>query len=287
MKKLKKIFIISCLAYVCSAGNIALGLDGDETSGRSEGTDPVTENEVIQIKQSKTIETKVSLQDRKKVCLEFNNKYISYYSEVYRITNCKRHLLTPEEVYIHTRKKGVIHTVDANVIIALAEGEVYQNIGEIKKSNDCYGLEGKFVTFVYGHVYLVKNCKRRGFEYWSDYETFREKTPMKQRDIIPLNSELYASIPEGELMPAKISDDYWGGFGKEGVDIIPIDEACYGVEGKYVSYYERVYKIEKCRKREVKAEVVMEGKLAKIKFRELTSEQWISLPNGKNIEKID
>ncbi|MEI6398419.1 MAG: hypothetical protein WCO71_06595 [Pseudomonadota bacterium] len=66
------------------------------------------------------------------------------------------------------------------------------------------------------------------------------------------------------------------------MDIIPIDEACKGVDGKIVTFYSRMYKIEKCRKREIDAEsFTMHGGAGSSKLTELKPEQWISMPDGK------
>ena len=70
--------------------------------------------------------------------------------------------------------------------------------------------------------------------------------------------------------------------GSAQVDVIPLNEACRNVNGKLVFYYTHIYKIENCRKREVDAEEYMKRhKYDRFKLPELTSEQWVSLPDGK------
>ena len=68
------------------------------------------------------------------------------------------------------------------------------------------------------------------------------------------------------------------------VDTIPLDEACSGLEGRYVSYYSRVYKIYKCHKRPVDP-VQFSRKVMK-KPTELSSEQWLSLATWSSTETL-
>ena len=73
------------------------------------------------------------------------------------------------------------------------------------------------------------------------------------------------------------------------VDIIPIDEACKGLKDQYVAYYSKIYKIENCHKRLAEASVISKKLLSskRDKIVELSSEQWISLPDGPPLkEKI-
>jgi hypothetical protein len=97
--------------------------------------------------------------------------------------------------------------------------------------------------------------------------TAREFWAMRQgRDISSIIDKDFAKLLDGSA----------------GVDIIPVDEACKGVDGKIVTFYSRMYKIEKCRKREIDAEsFTMHRKLGDVKLIELKPEQWISMPDGK------
>ena len=67
------------------------------------------------------------------------------------------------------------------------------------------------------------------------------------------------------------------------VDVIPIDEACQGLEGKYVSYYSKVYRMKNCHRHPVPDNIIRRGKLNI--SRELTSEQWLSLPSASPLAK--
>ena len=96
--------------------------------------------------------------------------------------------------------------------------------------------------------------------------TAREFWAMRQgRDISSIIDKDFAKLLDGSA----------------GVDIIPVDEACKGVDGKIVTFYSRMYKIEKCRKREIDAEsFTMHRKLGDVKLIELKPEQWISMPGS-------
>ena len=66
-------------------------------------------------------------------------------------------------------------------------------------------------------------------------------------------------------------------------DILPIDEACKGLNGTFVSYFSKIYKIQGCRKHEVDAEKFMLH-YPTYRLKEMKSEQWVSLPTGKNLQ---
>ena len=68
-----------------------------------------------------------------------------------------------------------------------------------------------------------------------------------------------------------------------------MDEACHGVDGRVVSYYSRLYRIERCRKREITDTEEFLRRLGNIERKEileLRSEQWLSLPDGAPIQII-
>ena len=57
------------------------------------------------------------------------------------------------------------------------------------------------------------------------------------------------------------------------------------MDGKIVTFYSRMYKIEKCRKREINAEKYTMGRRVNdAKLIELRPEQWVSMPDGKPFE---
>ena len=227
---------------------------------------------------------------RKKYCKLYDKKYISYYETVYWVESCKvKEVDSSDMQYELTKTRKKITPVESEVIAVIPQGDP-MSMGDKKKLRKCKDLEGRYVTFSDVDVYLVQKCKLRMFTDWESYIAHRNKRKTN-RQIIQLNWEEFGSLEEGDEMDSVLDEE----FAKlarqieKDVDIIPVDEACAGLNGKTVSFYSRMYKIQKCRKHELDPEkfwkIRRHAKQAKIQ--ELTSEQWISLPNGKPIDQME
>src|SRR6185436_6773833 len=110
------------------------------------------------------------------------------------------------------------------------------------------------------------------------------KRKKKNQEILELPEEEFLALPVGTEFQSSLNDEYKKMLVQEkNVDILPIDEACKGLNGSYVSYYSKIYKIEGCRKREVDAERFL-VRFPNYKLRERSSEQWVSIPTGKPVK---
>jgi hypothetical protein len=217
-----------------------------------------------------------------KVCAKYKDKIISVYGEMFKLQNCTRHHITdPDQVFQMTRQGASVVEVDATDVAALPVGQTWESLKA--KDRPCSAFNKKYVTFSYTDIYFVENCVRRLIP---DYETLlahRQERGQKNGEVLALTSKEFWSIRQGRDISSIIDKDFAKLMdGSAGVDIIPVDEACKGVEGKIVTFYSRMYKIEKCRKREIDAEsFTMARKLGDMKLIELKPEQWISMPDGK------
>lgn len=207
------------------------------------------------------------------VCRKYEGDYISYYSQIFRVKSCKRHMVTDQKKIRELAGRGVdFLTVDSDVIraIPLAEREPSVSVDSKKL---CRAVRGKYVSYSFVDIYYVEGCTKRLFPDWASYQEHRRN---RRGDvsgaIVSLSWKEFTAIRTGENMPAASSSspsiDY-------GVDIIPLIEACKGLENKYVSYYSKIYHIKNCHKKLVPYHLAREKQI----FKELTSEQWISLPD--------
>ncbi len=217
-----------------------------------------------------------------KVCAKFQGKLISVYGEIYKLQNCTRHLIQDQEDIFKFSKQGMkVVEVESTEVAALPVGEHWESVS----ANDrpCGFFNKKYITFSYTDIYYVENCIRRLIP---DYETLlqhRKERGQQNGEVLALRAREFYAIRQGRDISSIIDKEFHKLLsGSAGVDVIPIDEACKGVEGKVVTFYSRMYKIERCRKREIDAEsFTMHRKAGDYKMIELKAEQWLSMPDGK------
>jgi hypothetical protein len=178
--------------------------------------------------------------------------------------------------------------VSGDVVAALEEGDALDFAETKAQARTCKQLEGQYVTFSNVDVYFVERCHRRMFPDWETYIRHREKRGDKKGEILALSWIEFDQLTPGATLPSVVDDMFKKLLsGEAGVDVIPVDEACAGIDGKVVSYYQHLYRIERCRKREiVDPELFMKklGLSGSVKVSEINSEQWLSLPDGAPIE---
>lgn len=261
----------------------AKGKDGKDAKETSEDDFPVVEEEPAVVKEF----TRGEIQT---ICKKYEGHLIAYYGDVYKVQNCRRRALTNNKTVYGLQREGQkVLDVSGDVIAALAEGDALDFAETKTQARTCAQLEGKYVTFSNVDVYFVERCKRRIFSDWETYIRHREKRSDKKGEILALSWIEFDQLKPGDDVPSVVDDMFKKLLtGEAGVEIIPVDEACHGVDGKLVSYYQRLYKIERCRKREILDPELYTKKLGlntKVKFVELTSEQWLSLPNGQPVDE--
>jgi hypothetical protein len=222
-----------------------------------------------------------------RVCAKYNGQVIAYYSDFWKVVNCERRpIVDAKTVYEHLRGGKKVLDADEEAIAALPEGEPLDWAMTKEAARGCKQLEGQYVTFSSVDVYFVERCKKRIFPDWATYLKHREQRTDKKGEIQSLSWIEFEQLAAGEPIPS-IIDDIFAKLlrGDAGVEVIPVDEACEGVEGKITSYYSRLYRIERCRKREITTPEVYLKSLGVTGGRivELRSEQWLSLPDGQPI----
>lgn len=225
-----------------------------------------------------------SASEKKEECGKFEGRVISYYGNVYLVEDCKfRQIKAHEYVQELAEKKTKIQEIDGSTLAKLSAGKPILSKSETVKKRTCPELEGNYVTFTNTEVYFVESCKRRPFPDWETYVDHRRKQGKGKTEILGLSWDEFESLKQGKAI-SSILDKHFADLlsGKAGVDVIPIDEACKGLNNQDVSYIDKIYRIENCRKREYDpADFLKQHFSTKLKLPELTAEQWLSLPDGK------
>lgn len=222
-------------------------------------------------------------------CAKYAGQLIAYYGDVFQVEKCTRRRIENSKTLARMITKGAkVHDVDGDVVAAIPEGEPLDNDLIRDTLRTCKELNKNYVSYSSVDVYYVERCKRRLMPDWTTYIKHRDERGDERGEIIALSWEEFTGIEEGQPVPSVVDDMFARLLaGEADIDIIPVDEACAGINGKVVTYYDKMYQIEKCRRREILDPGIILQPLAmkRSKFVELSSQQWLSLPEGAPVGK--
>jgi hypothetical protein len=289
--------LLAGLAPAALAQDPAASPEGAPSSGgnapadKAEGAGP----EMLVAPEEPAVRKEFSTGEIRRICDKYAGQLVAYYGEVYKIDHCvRRPLLSSKTIYTLMRQGQRVVDIDGDVMAALPEGEPVDLATSEASARSCKELNGKYVSYSAVDVYFVEACKKRLFPDWTTYLKHRAERGDARGEILALSWVEYARLEDGAPIRS-IVDDMFAKLlsGEAGVDVIPVDEACEGVEGRLVSYYARLYRVERCKKREITSPEAflrrqagaagIGGALDKLKVIELRSEQWLSLPDGEPI----
>lgn len=223
--------------------------------------------------------------ERKEICKQYEGKFIGYYQRLYKIKNCQRRSVTRNKELMSRTPVNVL-VVEPEVIAALPMGPPLDS-KEASHRRSCKELEGHYVTFTFTSIYLVQKCVLKEFPDWETFQDHRKKNNRLRKPVLALKSNEFFSMKRSDRPLASVIDKVYASVltGEAGVDVIPLDEACEGIEGKDVYFYSKIYRIQSCRKREYDPEYYVRKKDGEVKLIELSSSQWLSLPDGEPMAK--
>lgn len=225
--------------------------------------------------------------ERKATCRKYEGKYIAYAANVYLVEKCKaREVQNSELIFALNRDRKPIISVEAAELARLETGDpIVSSTPQLnKKPRKCEDFNKKYVTYLYAEVYFVEKCERRLFLDWESYIAHRKKNKVKaDAPIEALTWDEFGALKHGEDMPTILEKEFAEALDrKQPVEVIPIDEACKGLEGKYVTFHSKMYFVEKCRKREIDPQdFTLRFRNRMPKFVEMQPQQWYSMPEGK------
>lgn len=227
---------------------------------------------------------KVHAGDRDRACRSFEGQYISYYGEIYRVENCHRRAIHSQRALfdIMGQVNSVVE-VDGKTISSIPEGSPIAEDSPTGIKRGCKDLEGKYITHSYVDVFFVEKCRKRLLPDWETYLAHRQQRGDEKSEIVSVNWDEFSAIQLGKDVPSVVDVEMKKLLeADKAPDVLPAAEACEGLEGVYASYYSRLYRIEHCRKREINPDSFFDKRSGlNTKVVELTSQQWISIPDGK------
>lgn len=216
--------------------------------------------------------------ESKKTCAKYEGKFIVYYERIFKVEKCKRREFLVENGY-EPKLKGKVEYVESDVIAMLAEG-VPLNGPQKRKPMTCSQLNGQYLLAGSEEIYFVEKCKKRMFPDFDTYTDHSRKRGKRNQDVIEMDELELSKVADGAPIESALDAEYKKLLDADtGVDVLPLAEACRGLNGKFVSYYSKLYRIEKCRKQPV--DPTLFGKrFPRYEPTELNSDQWISIPTG-------
>ena len=223
--------------------------------------------------------------EKKKECRKYEGKLIAYYGQVYKVEKCLRRAIPYELLSSLTRRRKKIHSVEGDTMIMLKKGEPLTETKQ-KSHKNCRSLDGEYVTSGEHEIYYVENCQKHPFPDWETYTEHRKKRKKSASPIIELTEKEFSNLKTGRSEKSVLDREFHNmNLESKGIMVIPIEEACRGKNGKLASYYSKLYRIENCKKR-----LIIEPERQKRELRkshatvqELTTDQWISIPDGRSI----
>ena len=267
-----------------SGGNTAPPVENEDLSQETASE----EEPPVPAEVPKTVERKTfTMSEKKSICKRYNNGYIAYYGEVFKVEECYRRPIVNSKTVYKVLSQGVKpKNVEGDVVAALPLGAPLDYAESDKDARSCADLENQYVTFSSVDVYFIKDCKKRKLPDWTTYLDHRTKRGEKYGAIISLSWLEFSRLDDGEPIESITDIEFRKFLQAEAasVDVLPIDEACPPVNGKYVSYYSNLYYIDRCRKSLVDPDFFFrQPENADREITEMTSEQWISIPDGPPI----
>jgi len=282
-------------ALALTSANLAHGKDGKTieptaTSKDKKGAKAPEEDDFPPVVDEPGVRKQFSRAEVQRICQKYEGQLIAYYGDVYKVEHCRRRpVMDNKTVYTLQRDGHKVLDVDGDAVAALAEGEAVDEATSVLNARSCKQLEGHYVTFSNVDVYFIEHCHKRLFPDWTTYVKHRERREDKKGEILSLSWLEFDQMPEGRPLPSVIDDIFAKMLtGEAGIEIIPIDEACAGLDGQLASYYAHLYRIERCRRREIDEPEIFLKKIGgsnNVKIVELRSEQWLSLPEGRPISE--
>ena len=265
--------------------------------GGSTTDSPPATSSVEDVKATKKKDTTPTLSPRErrrlalKHCRRYEGRVLSYYEETFKVRGCKRHALDHAGLSKLLKKGVKVEKVDGSVIMSLplVSPATYRT-----PSLSCAKLNGQYITSNHEEVYFVQKCRRRLFPDWVTYNQHLRARGISESSLQVYGSEVLEQIKEGRpfasvTLPDESEDD------EANAQDLTKNQACQGLEGRYVRYFTRLYKVRRCQKRPVDdqkfsqmmANIDREPDARKplnkerLKVITLSSKVWISLPLGK------
>lgn len=277
-----------------------------ETKATNPEHQSLQKREILQESYEKKKSTKasepVSMKDRRQdICNDLKHRkisYISYYDQLFQLDeNCQRIPLDHDQAWELSRRGIFFTDVSHEVIAALPSFSPVKSATTISPDVLCQKFRHKYIIMGSDHYWIEptednKTCFKRLFPDWDSYDNHAGKNRTGRPVPLNITDEDFYRIPSGPPMISVIDEDFRQQLHQaktQQADLLPLDEACRGLVGKYATYLGEIYFITKksggsdnesfCTRRIINGEqFTREWGLTSLHLQELTSSQALSIP---------
>jgi len=213
----------------------------------------------------------------------YEKRYISYYKDVYFVKEGKRTPLTEDQILAVTEKGISITRVDSQNAVMEAI-PLAARVDTVTKESLCKKYKNRYVSNGTDYYFLDSTCVAHLFPNWDTFDLHERSHPaLGKLHILPAKD--MEKLPVGDPIPS-MSDKLSSLKMTPAPSLIPLEKACKGLIGRYMSYQYQVYRIEKAGKEGECQRVEVEGdaltrKNPDIRIQELEHSQAYSIPLGK------
>ncbi len=253
------------------------------------------------------------------MCEQYEGKIISFAGSTSLVEKCRQRVIEDSQVLndLAIEKKVPVVDVTAKVVRTIPFGAPFEEKdvrkGSYDKAKVCKKMDGRYVTTDGDSFYFVEKCARRLFLSFEDFVSHNADN----RPVLASTPEEIKALAAGPDMRVKKNEDsnilykvdgdiYWsrlfpeGKVDRTGEDSLKkyqrMDEErsglskraalCSRYEGKLVSFYSRLFLIEKCLRRPL-LNVSLDTQTALLDGfgpQDISAEQYRAIPEGEGLD---
>ena len=222
----------------------------------------------------------VTEKEKATACRKYDKKFISYSGHVYFVKNCNKYLLEEEAVAKLTRKNNPPSEVIPRILASLGEGGDYETLNT--KINNCQHFNKGYVTYNLKY-YWAENCKLREFTDSASMQDHRWKHRFQTKPVPVLNFKEFTQFKIGPVFDSVLDKQEKPDPNANPIVAMANQQACKKLYGRYVSYYDSIYKIRNMKKgkgcwKEKLDTAEFTRKQKVFAMHELTSDESFSIP---------
>lgn len=262
-------------------------------------------------------------QSRSEMCELFEGKVISFAGSMSFIEKCMQRTIEDPSLlnYLTIDRNVQIVDVPSVVVRTLPFGKAYEKpisrqARQQPEKAGCARIEANYLTADGETFYFVENCRKRKFEDYVDFIAHN----YHNSPVFGLSSKELEAIPNGAMLRVKPKDEsailykmdgevFWSRLflagkvdrneedslkkiekmGNEKSAKVTRAELCSLFEGKIVSFYSRVFLVQKCLRRPVTG-LTLEAQMSLYEKRspvDITAEQYQAIPEGLSLAASD
>ena len=252
------------------------------------------------------------------LCSLYEGKVISFAGVIALVENCKQRVVESSQDFnmLLAEKKLSVVDVESEVVRKIPFGRPFESKPKVVNAEArqklCEKTNGRYVTSDGESFFYVEKCVRKPFRSFVEFAQHNAEG----RPVMALDEHELGALPEGStiVVPASKESDvlykvdgdvYWSRLFPPGkVDRLSEDslkkiekidaersrinkrsEICARYEGKIVSFYSRIYLVEKCLRRPLQ-DVTLDIQAAltdKFSPQDISAEQYRALPEGEGL----